>query len=294
MSVQQNFLEPYRSGVVGLALMGALLVPQTTEAQQTFQACYVPDVGAMYLINLPSLPTACLSPSHVAISWSEGGDGHSLDAADGGPANALVVDEDGNVGIGVSDPSARFHLYGNAYIQNGGLGIGTATPLSALHVKGTAIVENTITGATTGGNLFLRTYGAGDILLNGANAGNVGIGTTTPLTRLDVNGTVTATAFAGDGSLLTNLPSPGISGWQRRTRDFTLAGQQTTTASVLCSAGKIVLGGGFHTSVSTTVDVNVIRSVPRPDGDGWDVTIRNFGTSGTTATAFAICADAGP
>lgn len=44
---------------------------------------------------------------------------------------------------------------------------------------------------------------------NGLSAveGNIGIGTTSPNAKLDVNGVVNATSFSGDGSGLTGIAS---------------------------------------------------------------------------------------
>lgn len=37
------------------------------------RACYAPDVGALYVIQLDGLPDDCLADDHVEIPWGEGG-----------------------------------------------------------------------------------------------------------------------------------------------------------------------------------------------------------------------------
>jgi hypothetical protein len=61
-----------------------------------------------------------------ASAFAAAAHGHSsLNAADGSPANALVVDNDGNVGVGTSTPQAALHVRGSdprGHIQDGGSG----------------------------------------------------------------------------------------------------------------------------------------------------------------------------
>ena len=112
----------------------------------------------------------------------------------------------------------------------GNVGIGTTSPDALLHVSGTGIptikLEDTdVAGGyahfeVNGAALFIEAYDedgtSAQILFKNAGveamriteAGNVGIGKTNPATPLDVTGTVTATAFAGDGSNLTGVVKP--------------------------------------------------------------------------------------
>ena len=63
-------------------------------------------------------------------------------------------------------------------------------------------------GVASGTITFLSDYATERMIIK---SGNVGIGSTNPTQKLDVNGTVKATAFIGDGSGLTGLTGGG--GW---------------------------------------------------------------------------------
>lgn len=111
-----------------------------------------------------------------------------------GGTQRMVINGSGNVGIGTGSPSGKLHLVastlGNLIVQAPGDGTNAAA-LTLL---------NTTTGTQwwwthrTTGDLMLQNYDSSwtTFLTAQASSGNVGIGLTNPLTKLDVNGDVYA------------------------------------------------------------------------------------------------------
>jgi hypothetical protein len=66
-------VQPFRSILLGVALL--TIWTMRASAQTGLEACYVPGVGAIYLIKLEGLPQACLATSHVAVNLSGAGGG---------------------------------------------------------------------------------------------------------------------------------------------------------------------------------------------------------------------------
>jgi hypothetical protein len=201
---------------------------------------------------------------------------------------AVTVTSGGNVGINTSSPSYKLHIThgGSSY----GVGVTDGTTASGIY---NGIPLAGITGAyfgTINGNDCVFGASGGGAYLIVKSSGNVGIGTSSPSYKLQVNGTFNSNALWTDGSAIaywgngsTSAPS-GILTWD------------TPYATVAAASGKKLYlsangAGNQNITIDTSGNVGINNTAPayRLDvgtADNDAIRIRN--SSGTQSNGIAL------
>lgn len=141
---------------------------------------------AIGLTNSSSVFSTSVGVNNVGggspTSWVETDPLFEIGNAYLGPSNnAMTVLKNGNVGIGIHDPSFKLDISGGDLLVRG-----TSGNTGTLHL---GTVHHYIKGEY-GFGLTLGTYVVGDVISVKEVSGNVGINNTSPDAKLDVNGTV--------------------------------------------------------------------------------------------------------
>ena len=149
---------------------------------------------------------------------------------------AMSILNNGNVGIGTSDPGAKLHVVGNAWINRPSNKVDNA---SCTELPSRVEFNNAFAAGSSGYTVFtyptasvFRIYGDYDgnigglqpdlqlglgyltVKNSGGTIGNVGIGTTTPQVKLDVNGHV---GIVGSSFIYFGHNTTNIGAWTTRT-----------------------------------------------------------------------------
>ncbi|MFN0149437.1 MAG: hypothetical protein ACKVU1_01835 [bacterium] len=124
----------------------------------------------------------------------------ALDAADGSPANAVFVDNSGNVGMGTTTPATTLHVKTNGEglrIDGSSVGASSTAWIGFRDANGTRTgyvgdgggADNSVYLTSDAGDVHLEITSLGAVL-TAKSDGKVGIGTTSPVAKLDVRGDI--------------------------------------------------------------------------------------------------------
>lgn len=159
----------------------------------------------MRIVNSGNVGLGTFSPqAKLEVTKEFGNPNFMISSTATAHGDYLLVSSAGRVGIGTT----LTPVGGGMAIMNGNVGIGTWVPAQALDVKGTVAATafsgdgSALTGISGGSGGWTD---GGTNVYTTSTTDNVGIGTTTPSTKLTVDGTVTATAFSGDGASVSNV-----------------------------------------------------------------------------------------
>jgi hypothetical protein len=160
----------------------------------------------------------------------------------GSPVNVLNSNNLGNIGIGAISPTTKLHLDGSLRLENIG---GTNTNGNVLTTDGT--------GLATWQPKTASKWGGSGVTILATTAENVGIGTTNPTQKLDVNGNITSDDY------LYNTPKTHYLNVSNKA--FNLAGGSTgLQMGELGNNYRYIQNGLAGTSA------NMYASVQLPDG----------------------------
>ncbi len=249
-------LNAVSAAVVALAAFAGYATPAAAqESAQTFRACLVPQVGAMYLIGLEGLPAECLSGEHREISWTEGGS-----------PEAASVNTDALQDASVTTTKIASGAVGTDQIATGAI---TATQIAGSAITTDAIADGAIQTDDIGASTITQVKLAPASVSGGKMRDNSVDGRVLDLRIENVFQT-----FEVRRRLSADQPSTGV-------------------YSVACPGGKDILSGGFEFTRARTGMV-AISSRPRAGQtviDSWSVIVRNSATQDGEVRVHVLCAD---
>lgn len=205
---------------------------------------------------------------------------------DAGNTERMRITSGGNVGIGTSSPSEKLHVVGKAAIgqntngtavidaygsiayygcnnANNGMGIGptgaatfsssvTASQFNILNSNQTISIANTsdiqINASVASSNILFRV--SGDERMRITSSGNVGIGTTSPGYKLQVNDTIATVTGFGSFTALQSAAGTGFR-WTLN-NDGTFRVQKTADGFSTISATPIAIDSSNRVGIGTT------------------------------------------
>jgi hypothetical protein len=157
-----------------------------------------------------------------------------------GAVNALSMLGSGNVGIGTTAPATRFHAAGITRISD-------ATNSTAVNIDASTAAGLTSIIAQFGGSQLALGAAATEYVRINAS-GNVGIGTTSPSTKLDVNGSLRANSLTLTTALAVAQGGTGATDAATARSNLSAAASGAVTSSGITMSTARILG---RTTAST-------------------------------------------